>query len=47
MKETDGKCAVILHRHSAMTRFISCPGVFEQTFDNAVCSQLNDDLEGP
>ncbi len=46
-KETDFKCAAILHRHSAMTRFISCPGVFEQNFNNAVCSPLNDDFGGP
>lgn len=47
MKETDFKCAVILQRHSAMTRFISCPGVFEQNFNNAVCSPPNDDFGGP
>lgn len=44
MKETDFKCAVILHSRSAMTRFISWPGVFEQNFNNAVRSQLNDDF---
>lgn len=47
MKETDFKCAAILHKRSAMTRFISRPGVFQQNFNNAVCSQLNDDFGGP
>lgn len=47
MNETDFKCAAIPHRRSAMTRFISCPGVFEQNFNNAVCSQLSDDFGGP
>lgn len=40
MKEADFKCAVILHSLSAMTRFISCLGVFEQNFNNAVSSLL-------
>lgn len=47
MKETDLKCAVFLHRHSAMTRFISCPGVFEQNYKKTDCSQLNDDFVRP
>lgn len=36
MKEADFKCAVILHGLSAMTRFISCLGVFEQNCNNAL-----------